>query len=120
MLKALLLIPLFSACCYSCADGVIFETPPFRNLSCALNSSTRSLVTQRAIEFASENNFRHSSNEFMTLLTTARLNFVLTHIPDATTFYVIGIARKSPVRAEVALFDRFVGSLPAKCLPAQG
>jgi len=120
MRKALLLIPLVSACCYSCADNVIVETSPFRDLSCVLNAPTRSLVTQRAIEFASENSFRHRSNEFMTLLTTDRLNFGITYIPDATTFYVIGIARKPPVKAEVALFDRFVASLPAKCLPAQG
>lgn len=120
MRKALLLISLVSACCYSCADDVILETPPFRNLSCELNASTRYQVTQRAIEFASKNSFRHRSNEFMTLLTTERLNFILTYIPNATTFYVIGIARKPPVKAEVALFNRFVASLPAKCSPAQG
>lgn len=119
MRKAFLPILLGLCCCSSCSDDVIVGVKPFRNMSCALSAPTRPVVAEQAIKFASRNGFQRRSNEFSTLLTTERLNFVLTYAPNAP-IYVTGIARKAPKEAEVALFDQFIASLPLSCVPAQG
>ncbi len=119
MRVALLLILLGMSCCSSSDSEVIVGVSPFRNLSCAFGATTPSVVAERTIKFASRYGFVRRSNEFSTLLTTARLNFVVTYAPNAPV-YVTGIARTPPTGAEAALFDQFVSSLPVRCMTPHG
>lgn len=108
-----------------CSDpNIITETTPFKNLSCVFDPPRSRLMEAKvmdaeATKFAETHGMRRSSNEFSTLLTTNRLNFILTY-GSGGPIYAIGIARSAATAVEVKLFDRFISSLPLGCAPAEG
>lgn len=97
---------------------VITNTAPFQNLLC--RPSDLDELKRKSATFAKAERFRYGDADYAVLLTSERLNFILTQHPSSGQVYAIGIARSEPTVREGMLFRRFLSDLNLKCMPAPG